>query len=94
MPVADPTGSTKRVSGAKSKVRIPITHKGSLSKYGYSLHKSKLARHRAITKAVRVYGPAKTIKKINVLSIYNKKHHKKAAQKANSDEKYIQEKFE
>jgi hypothetical protein len=89
----DPTGRTKRISGAKSKVRIPITHKGSLAKYGYSLKKSKLARHRALSKAVRVYGPGETIKKVNVLSIYNKKHHKKAAEKAHSDVKYVEEKL-
>jgi hypothetical protein len=96
MPIVlvEPTGSTKRASGAKSKVRIPITHKGSLAKYGYSLKKSKLARHRALSKAVRLYGPSKTIKKVNALSIYNKKHHKTASKKAHSDVKYIEEKME
>lgn len=83
---------TKRIIGAKSKVRIPITHKGSLSKYGYSLKKTKLSRHRALNKAIKVYGPAETIKKVNVLSIYNKKYHKTAAKKAHSDVVYIEKK--
>lgn len=86
--------TTKRASGAKSKVRIPVTHKGSLSKYGYSLKKSKTSRHRALTKAIRAYGPGEVVKKVNVLSIYNKKHHKMASKKAHADVKYVEEKFE
>lgn len=58
------------------KVRIGPLHKGLLTKLGYvNVHDlSEAKRRAALKKAVSAYGSLSTWKKINVLSIFAKKH--------------------
>lgn len=89
------SGTTVKVAGhymkkSKPKVRIKVKHPGSLDKYGYSLGKSDLSRHRALNKAVIAYGRTKTLRKVNLLYVYNKNKHPKIAAKARKDVRWLQ----
>lgn len=70
---------TQRRPSSKAKLlatsaRIVLKHRGDLAKHGYSGVKSLTVgqRHAALESAVGEYGPTYVIRKLNVLSIYNK----------------------
>ncbi len=85
--------STSKSSKRKSKVRIPVSNKGSLSKHGWSASKPSTKRHAALKKAMKEFTPGMVVKKLNLLSIYNKNRHPELAKLARSDMKFVQ-KFE
>ena len=49
-----------------------IRHKGSLSKYGFSLHAPEKEQMKAIHKADRAYGKGEVDKKLAALEVFNK----------------------
>jgi hypothetical protein len=46
-------------------------------------------RHEALKKAVKKYGKSSTIKKLNVISLYNKRTHPKTSKRAKKDMEFI-----
>ena len=80
----------KRSSRAKPQIRIPVLHKGSLSKYGWSSSKNKDERHKALRKASKEFTSGELIKKLNLLAIYNKKRNPALVDKVHVDMHYIQ----
>jgi hypothetical protein len=70
---------------------IVVAHEGSIAKYGYSLKKSRAARHRALKKAENEFTPGTIIRKLNALAVFNKKKHPSKTRTARSDMRYIQQ---
>ena len=62
-----PKSKTKRVLPPLS-----TSKSDSLSKYGYKLSKSPIARHRALKKATRSRGTLAVLKRVNLISNYSK----------------------
>jgi hypothetical protein len=76
-------------SQSKGKVLGLILKKGSLSKYGYKALSPKRSRQRSLKKALNKYGSSTLIKKLNVLSIYNKNVNPKLSKSVKSDMAYV-----
>ena len=51
-----------------------VKHAGSLIEQGYRVDEGQLNRRTALTKAVRHYGFAETVEKLNALTLTNKDH--------------------
>lgn len=66
---------------------------GLLTKVGYSAKKGKTARHRAIRKAVREYGPLSTFRKLNAVSVYTKRTSKGKSRTFKSDRNWVKKTF-
>jgi hypothetical protein len=78
----------RRSSG--SRVRIPIEHPGALAKYHVD---DKLKTKRAaLDSYVKKDGYATIIRRLNVLSIYNKNRNPKMSEKIKRDISYLQKK--
>jgi hypothetical protein len=82
---------SSRRSG-KSRILIPVTHPGTLTGLGYSMSKSKYSRHRALNKALKLYGYAMLMRKLNILYTFNKKRNPKIAAIAEEDKKWLMKK--
>lgn len=67
--------------------------KGTLSKYGYSLHGSAKSRHRAIRKGIKAVGRNTVMRKINNLSVWFKNTNKGYAAIAKRDKNWIRKNF-
>lgn len=65
--------------------------KGDLITLGYHVSKTETARHRALNKAVRKYGPLSTFRKLNAVMIYSKESSKSKTFK--KDRNWIKKKF-
>lgn len=52
--------------------KIRIRHKGSLSKYGFSLHSPEKEQMKAIHKADKAYGKGEVDRKLAALEAFNK----------------------
>lgn len=61
-----------RSKGQKPIIAIGKLKEGSLKKYGYNTKESAVERHKALKKALDVYGYSTLIKKLNAVRIYNK----------------------
>ncbi len=73
----------------QSTVRIPAPKKGSLTKYGYRLAKPEAERDVALKRAVKEYGPTTTIRKLNVVGIYNKNRNPTITKKVRTDMAFV-----
>jgi len=62
---------------------------GSLRKYGYSIKSPSSKRHESLKEAIKEYGKSSTIKKLNVISIYNKRSNPKTSRKAKLDMEFV-----
>ena len=62
---------------------------GSLTKHGYTVSGSRDSRRISLRKAVKEYGTSSTIKKLNVISVYNKRSHPKTSRKAKEDMEFV-----
>ncbi len=80
-------------------VRIPIRHAHSLSKHGYAASKSKLARHRALMKAVREQISAvgsirraydTIIRKLGAIRVLDRRRAPAAAARFSADMRWLQ----
>lgn len=70
----------------------PVRHPGSLKAVGYDPDYSDIARHRALSKAVKRYGYAETVRKIGFLAGAARipTHDKRAAKE---DLNWLKERF-
>jgi len=62
---------------------------GSLTKHGYAVSKKSSSRRSSLKKAVKEYGTSSVIKKLNVLSIYNKRTSPQTVKTVKSDMKFV-----
>mgnify|MGYP000701639980 CR=1 FL=1 len=65
---------------------------GELTKHGYHLDKSLIARHRALNKSVKEDGYVTVIRRLNLLRIFNKKNKDKY-DLITSDMEYLRKKY-
>lgn len=49
-----------------------IKNKGQLKAFGYSTNNSKISRHRALNSAMKIYGRANVVKKLNAVRTLTK----------------------
>lgn len=75
------------------KIKIPIKYKNDLKQFGYSVYASDHVRHRALTQAVREYGPLPVFRKLNALVIFNKNRHPLLSSMFKKDRTFIKKKF-
>ena len=61
-----------RSRGIKPQRVLPKLKSGSLTKYGYHVHESKSERHKALKKAVKVYGVSSVIHKLNAIKLLSR----------------------
>jgi len=76
----------------KGKKVIPIK-KGKLSKFGYSTSKSERARHRALAKAVKKYGPLRVFRMLNAQVILRKRTQKKQRKIFEKDRDWVKQTY-
>ncbi len=79
--------SPKTRSGSV-KIRL-VLKKGSLGKYGYKAKSPRESRQRSLKKALNGIGYSTLIKKLNVLSIYNKNVNPDLSASVKSDMAYV-----
>lgn len=78
---------------SKHGVGIGPLKEGDLSKRGYSVSKSKTARHRALRKTVRALGPLSTFRKLNAVATYTKRTSKGKSKTFKADRNWIKKTF-
>ena len=66
---------------------------GLLKKVGYSAEKGKTARHKAIRKAVKKYGPLSTFRKLQAVSTYTKRTSKGKSKTYKADRNWVRKMF-
>ncbi len=74
------------------KVRIPITEKGSLVKYGYSTSKSAASRHTALDKAVKATSNVTVRRKLNAVAVLTKNTRPYRSSIFRADANYLKKK--
>jgi hypothetical protein len=62
---------------------------GLLTKYGYHLDENANKRRNALKKAVKEYGYGSTVKKVNILAVFDKHNNVKDANTARSDVEWL-----
>ena len=72
-----------------SQVRIPVSHRGSLTQYGYHLRESDVVRERALLQALQHYGYQELIDKLLPLYTFNEYHQPDLARIAYSDIEWL-----
>jgi hypothetical protein len=65
---------------------------GLLKKVGYSVTDSTTRRHAAVKRAIKKYGKASTIRKLNAVAVYTRRRSPKKSQTFKSDMTYAQKK--
>lgn len=63
---------------------------GLLKKVGYSVSASKTRRHAAVKRAVKKYGRASTIRKLNAVAVYTRRRSPMTSRTFRSDMKFAQ----
>ena len=66
---------------------------GKLVRVGYSAEKGKTARHKALRKAVRAYGPLSTFRKLQAVSTYTKRTSKGKSKTYKTDRNWVRRMF-
>ena len=79
-----------RSRGIKPKIVVPALKKGKLSKYGYAANSENDARHKALRKALKEYGYAGVIKKLNAVKILSRNTNPRVSSIYASDIEYLQ----
>jgi hypothetical protein len=67
--------------------------KGSLRKVGYSVTNSKTARHSALKKAVKKYGPTSTFHKLNAVGTFTKRTSKVKSKSFIADRDWVKKTY-
>lgn len=83
---SEPSGDSYK--GSQGKVRIPITHKGSLGEY--KLSEPTTVRRESLSSLD--LKPGKIVQKLNALAVFTKNHSPSLHKKIESDIKFIQSK--
>lgn len=68
--------------------------KGELSRYGYNAHMSEEARHTALRRAMKVYGPLSVYRKLNAVAQLTKRTAPEAHKIFKTDREWVQKNFE
>jgi hypothetical protein len=68
--------------------------KGELSRYGYNAHLSEEARHAALRRAMKVYGPLSVYRKLNAVAQLTKRTAPEAHKIFKTDREWVQKHFE
>ncbi len=86
--------SSSRSSQSSSIVRIPLK-KGDLTKYGYAVSKSPVARHRALSKSIKNSRSKslKVFRKLNALAILQKNTSPRNARVFNADKAWVKKTY-
>lgn len=63
--------------------------KGTLSKFGYSMKKSQVIRHRSLKKAIQSEKPLSIYRKLNALYVLNKNKHPENAKIFKDDAEWV-----
>jgi len=84
-----PTCIKDRGEKGKGPKLLPKLKEGDLTKYGYSLKDPRSKRRKALRKSVKEYGKNTVIRKLNVLSIYNKNTNPSYSRKAREDMNFV-----
>ena len=79
-----------RSKGIKPVRGIPTLRKGTLSKHGYSVHKSREERHKALRRSIKEHGRSVVIKKLNAVRVLSRNTNPKNSAIFTSDMKYVQ----
>ena len=72
---------------------IGTMKQGLLTRLGYSAEKGKTARHKAIRKAVKRYGPLSTFRKLQAVSTYTKRTSKGKSRTYKADRNWVRKMF-
>jgi hypothetical protein len=83
-------GKWKSVHGDEG---IGPMRKGELASVGYSVTRGKTARHRALRKASRKFGPLSTFRKLNAVATYTKRTSKGKSHTFRSDRDWVKKIF-
>lgn len=83
-------GSVGRKTRRKN--RIGPLKTGLLTKLGYSTTASTARRHAAVKRAVKKYGKASTIRKLNAVAVLTRRRSPAKSRTFRSDMKYVQKK--
>ena len=81
--------TSKRKSKSKSKVRIPVTTRGGLFGYHIDLPEKKRRSLLKFLLSRKLASYSEIIKRLNVLSIYNKRKHPESTRKVNRDITFV-----
>ena len=65
--------------------------KGTLSKFGYSMKKSKVSRHKSLKKAIKIVKPLSIYRKLNALYVLNKNKHPENAKIFKDDAEWVKQ---
>lgn len=79
--------------GPRSGTGIGTLRKGELSKYGYSAHGSTEERHKALRKAIDVYGPLSVFRKLDAIAKYTMRTAPEAHRVFKTDRSWVQHNF-
>jgi hypothetical protein len=79
-----------RSRGVMPKRVLPKLKTGSLTKYGYHIHDTKSIRHKALKKALKAYGFATLIRKLNAVRVLSRNTAPLNSKKYTDDIKYIE----
>ena len=63
--------------------------KGTLSKFGYSMKKSKVSRHKSLKKAIQQVKPLSIYRRLNALYVLNKNKHPENAKIFKDDAEWV-----
>lgn len=66
IPISD---SQNKVSTRQTSVDIPMKHKGSLKKFGFSLKEAMSKQYQSLVPAISEYGKGKVVEKLNALRV-------------------------
>ena len=86
-------GAHGKWASKHSEAGIGELKEGELSGIGYSAKKGKTARHSALKKAVRRYGPLSTFRKLNAVATYTKRTSKGKSKTFKADRNWVKKKF-
>ena len=84
--------------GLRSKLKKPIRaigplKEGDLTKYNYHIHLSEPMRHKSLIQALKAYGYAPLVHKINAIRVYSKNTAPSNYKLYTKDLEYIKRKF-
>ncbi len=72
---------------------IVIKKPGALRKHGYSIKKSRLARRKALTRAIEEYGALSVFRKLVAQYVFRKNYNPKAAKIFKADADWVRESY-
>jgi hypothetical protein len=83
----------KKGGKTRRRNRIGPLATGLLTRVGYSTSKPPRVRRRALTRAVKAYGPLSTLRKLNAVRTLTKRKSPPTSRIYDEDVRYIQKKY-